>query len=158
MRLGKRVAKVLAWGLVLILLISAGVAWFAYALVTDSDTAARLIRAQAGRFLPRSTIEMGRVNIGILKGEVTVSQIHVRQRIDGQSFLAARVPWLSVKLDPRQAIHGRFEPREVVISQPTLQPLPESRRDMELAGPDRGSLAGPGDQEPAADHGPQRHR
>ncbi len=120
MRLGKRVAKVLAWGLVLILLILAGVAWFAYALVTDSDTAARLIRAQAGRFLPRSTIEMGRVNIGILKGEVTVSQIQVRQRIDGQSFLAARVPWLSVKLDPRQVIHGRFEPREVVISQPTL--------------------------------------
>ena len=59
MRLGKRVAKVLAWGLVLILLISAGAAWFAYALVTDSDTAARLIRAQAARFLPRSTIEMG---------------------------------------------------------------------------------------------------
>ena len=121
MRLGKRVAKVLAWGLVLIVLISAGAVWFAYALVTDSDTAARLIRAQARRFLPRSTIEMGKVNIGILKGEVTVKEIYVHQNIDGQSFLTAWVPWLSVKLDPREAIHGRFEPREVVISQPTLR-------------------------------------
>ena len=121
MRLGRRLAKVLAWGLVLIVLIAAGAAWFAYALVTDSDTAARLIRAQAARFLPRSTIEMGKVNVGILKGEVTVNQIHVLQRIDGQSFLTSWVPWLRVKLDPRQAIHGRFEPREVVISQPTLR-------------------------------------
>ena len=121
MRLGRRLAKVLIWGLVLIVLITAGAAWFAYALVTDSETAARLIRAQAARYLPRSIVEMGRINIGILKGEVTVSRFHVLQRIDGQSFLTAQVPWLSVKLDPRQVLHGRFAPREVVVSQPTLR-------------------------------------
>jgi hypothetical protein len=121
MRLAKRLAKLLAWGLVLIVFLSAGVVWLAFALVTDGETAARLIRAQAARFLPRSTIDMGKVNVGILKGEVTVNQVYVQQRIDGQSFLAARIPWLSVKLDPRQAIHGRFEPREVLIGQPTIR-------------------------------------
>ena len=121
MRLGRRLAKVLILGLVLIALITAGAAWFAYALVTDSETASRLIKAKAARFLPRSIVEMGRVNIGILKGEVTVSHFHVFQRIDGLSFLTARIPWLSVKLDPRQVLHGKFVPREVVVSQPTLR-------------------------------------
>src|SRR6516165_4491603 len=121
MRLGRRLAKVLLWGLVLIALIMAGAAWFVSALVTDGETAARLIKTQAARYLPRSIVEMGSVNVGILKGEITVSHFNVLQRIDGQSFLAARVPWLSVKLDPRQAVHGRFAPREVVVSQPTLR-------------------------------------
>ncbi len=121
MRLGRRLAKVFLWGLVLIVLITAGAAWFAYALVTDSEAAARMIKGQAARYLPRSIVEMGRVNIGILKGEVTVSHCNVLQRIDGLSFLTARIPWLSVRLDPRQVLHGRFVPREVVVSQPTLR-------------------------------------
>ena len=121
MRLWRRLAKFMFWAMVLIVLIMAGAAWFAYALVTDSETAARMIKAQAARFLPRSIVEMGRVNIGILKGEITISHLNVLQRIDRQSFLTARVPWLSVRLDPRQLVHGRFEPREVVVSQPTLR-------------------------------------
>jgi hypothetical protein len=121
MRLGRRVAKVVVWGLVLILLISAGVAWFAYALLTDSNTAVRLIKVQAARFLPRSMVEMGRVNIGLLKGEVIVTNLQVFQRIDGQQFRTAHVPWLSVRLDPRQVLRGRFETREVIIIQPTLR-------------------------------------
>ena len=121
MRLGRRLAKVLLWSLVLIAMITAGAAWFVYALVTDSEAAARLIKSQATRFLPRSIVEMGRVNIDILKGEVKVSHLHVRQRIDGASFLTASVPWLSVKLDPRQVLHGRFAPREIAVSQPTLR-------------------------------------
>jgi len=121
MRLWRRLAKILFWGLALIVLIMAGAAWFAYSLVTDSEAAVRMIKAKAARFLPRSIVEMTRVNIGILKGEVTVSHFHVLQRIDGQSFLTARIPWLSVKLDPRQVLHGKFVPREVVVSQPTLR-------------------------------------
>jgi len=115
MRLGRRLAKVVIWGLVVIVLITAGAAWFAYALVTDSEAAARMIKAQAARYLPRSIVEMGHVNIGILKGEVTVSHCNVLQRIDGLSFLTARVPWMSVRLDPRQVLHGRFVPREVTL-------------------------------------------
>ncbi len=121
MRLGRRLAKVFLWGLVLIVLITAGAAWFAHALVTDGEAAARMIKAQAARYLPRSIVEMGHVNIGILKGEVKIDHCNVFQRIDGLSFLTARVPWLSVRLDPRQVLHGRFVPREVVVSQPTLR-------------------------------------
>ena len=121
MRLLRRVAKIMAWGLVLIAILIAGAGYFAYALVTDSDTAARLIKAQVARFLPRSIIDMGRVNIRLLAGEVTVSHIQVRQRIDGQPFVTARIPWLSVRIDARQMIHGKFEAREVTVSQPTLR-------------------------------------
>jgi hypothetical protein len=121
MRRRRRVARFLIWSLVVIVLISAGLAWFAYALVTDSEMAAGLIKAQAARFLPRSIVETGKVNVGLLRGEVTISQIFVRQRIDGLPFLAARVPWMSVRLDARQVLHGRVEPREVAIFHPTLR-------------------------------------
>ena len=121
MRLGRRVAKVMIWGLVLIGLILAAGGWFAYALLTDGDTAARLIKAQAARFLPRSIVDMGRVNVGLFRGDVTVTHVLVRQMIDGQPFPAASIPWMSVKLDARQLLHGRLEPREVVVIQPTLR-------------------------------------
>src|SRR5262245_38416721 len=121
MRLVARLAKVFMWGLVMILVILAGAAWFAYALVTDSETAARLTKAHVARFLPHSLIDLGRVSPKLLSGEVTVTQVMVRQRIDGESFLTTRIPWLSVKLDPRQLLHGKFEAREVVITHMTLR-------------------------------------
>jgi hypothetical protein len=118
----RRLAKVMVWGLVLIVLIATGLGWFAYKLVTDGDAAARLIKMQAMRFLPSSILEMARVNVGILRGgQVEVQKIRVRQRVDGQLFETAWIPWLSVRLDPRQVIHGRLEPRDVIISQPTLR-------------------------------------
>ena len=36
-------------------------------------------------------------------------------------FETAWIPWLSVRLDPRLLVHGKFEPREVIVSQPTLR-------------------------------------
>ena len=103
-------------------MISAGLTWFAYTLVTDSDMAARLIKAQAALFLPRSIVEMGRVSVGIVRGgQVEVRQDSSRQRIDGQLFETASIAWLSVRLDSRQLFHGQFEPREVIVSQPTLR-------------------------------------
>ncbi len=61
-------AKVFLWGLVLIVLITAGAAWFAYALVTDSEAAARMIKGQAARYLPRSIVEMGRPHSALAFG------------------------------------------------------------------------------------------
>ena len=55
MRIGRRVAKVMFWGLVLCLSILGGGLWFAYTYVTDSETAARLIRQYAVRYLPSSS-------------------------------------------------------------------------------------------------------
>ncbi len=121
LRLRRKLARILLLGLVLMLLLMSGGAWFVYALLTDSDFAARLIRAKAALYLPHAIVQMGRVNVGILKGEVTVSHFQVMQRIDGRSFLTARVPWLSVRLDPRQVLHRQFVPREVTVSQPTLR-------------------------------------
>ena len=54
MRIGRRVAKILIWGLVLCLSILGGGLWFAYWYMTDSDTAAQLIREHAVRYFPRS--------------------------------------------------------------------------------------------------------
>jgi hypothetical protein len=118
----RRLVKVMAWAMALIVLMGAGLAWFAYTLVTDGDTAARLIKGQAARLLPSSIVEMGKVTVGIFRGgQVELKNIHLRQRINGQLFETASIPWLSVRIDPRQLVHGRFEPRDVIISQPTLR-------------------------------------
>ena len=121
MRLGRRVAKFLIWSLVVLAAILGGAAWFAYALVTDSDTAARLIKAHAAKFLPGALLEMGKPNIRLLVGEVKIKDIALRQRIDGEPFVTARIPWLSLRLDARQLLHGRFQPREIDVSHPTLR-------------------------------------
>ncbi|WP_165232614.1 AsmA family protein [Aquisphaera insulae] len=115
-----RLMKAIFWGLTLLLLMAACAGWFAYKLVTDSETIARLVRAQAARFLPGSTLETSPASVSILKGEVSLRNVQLRQRIDGRPFLAARIAWLSVRVDPRELMHGRVEPREVIISQPKL--------------------------------------
>jgi hypothetical protein len=121
MRLARRVAKFLFWTLLVLAAIVGGAAWFAYALVTDSETAARLIRAHAVRFLPGSALEMGKPNIGLLRGEVKIKDIALKQRIDGEPFVTAKVPWLSLRLDPRQLLHGKVVPREIDVSHPNLR-------------------------------------
>ena len=50
MRFWRRLAKVMGWGLVVIGVISAGLAWFAYKVVTDSEWAAQYIKGQAARY------------------------------------------------------------------------------------------------------------
>ena len=135
MRLLKRVAKIMGLVLILCALLMAGAGYFAYAVVTDSDTASRLIKAQVARFLPRSIIDMGRVNIRLLAGEVTVSHIQVRQRIDGQSFVTATIPWLSVRIDARQMLHGKYEAREVTVTHPTLRLCQAQGRHVEPSKP-----------------------
>ena len=109
MRLLKRVAKIMAWGWSCARSSSAVVGYFAYALVTDSETAARLIKAQVATVLASVRLSTwdGSTS-GCWPGEVTVSHIPVRQRIDGQSFVTATIPWLSVRIDARADV-----PRQV---------------------------------------------
>jgi hypothetical protein len=134
MRLARRLAKLVLWAVALLVLLAAGAVWFAYAVVTDGETAARLIRAQAARFLPRAALELGRVNISLAHAELTINHIFVKQRIDGQPFLAARIPWLSVRMDAHELLGGRFEPREVVVSHPTLRLCRRSNGTWNLQG------------------------
>ena len=65
---------------------------------------------------------MERVNVGMISGgKIEVRKIRLRQRVEGRLFETAWIPWLSVRVDARQIIHGKFEPREVIVSQPTLR-------------------------------------
>ena len=86
-----------------------------------------------------------------------MSKIHLRQRIEGQLFETAWIPWLSVRLDPRQVFHGKLEPREVIVSQPTLRLCRRRDGTWNLQGLVADPWPGPVIQEPAADHHSQRH-
>jgi hypothetical protein len=121
MRIRRRVAKVVFWGLVLCLSILAGGLWFAYTYLTDSATAARLIKNYALRYLPGSIVEPGRVRLRLLGGELTLLQLNVYQRIDGAPFVALRIPWLHIGINARKLIRGQLEVREVKVAQPSLR-------------------------------------
>ena len=60
MKTGRRVVKTLLWVLTLCLSICGGALWFAYWYITDSETAARLIREHSVKYFPGSTLEPGR--------------------------------------------------------------------------------------------------
>src|SRR5262245_11683483 len=102
MRIGRRVAKVVFWGLVLCLTILGGGLWFAYTYLTDGKTEARLIKHGWSRYLPGSDVEPGRGRIRLAGGELTLSQVNVRQKIDEAPFVTLCVPWLHVGINPRK--------------------------------------------------------
>ena len=83
MRIGRRVAKVLIWGLVLCLSILGGGLWFAYTYVTDSEK-----RRGGSGSTPcvtcraRSSIRR-RVRVAPLIGELTLNDTRINQQIDG---------------------------------------------------------------------------
>ena len=61
--------KVVLWTLALLVAAVVGGAWFAYDYATDSRTLAALIRAEAPRYLPGTTLDLGRVRIRPFAGE-----------------------------------------------------------------------------------------
>jgi hypothetical protein len=95
--------------------------------LTDGEAANRLIRQQAVRFLPGSSLEPGRVKIGLLKGQVTLSGVLLRQPIDGAIVPSVRIPYLNIQINSRKLVDGELEAREIHVSQPTLRL--QQRRD-----------------------------
>ena len=83
MHIGRRVAKSLIWGFVLLCSILGGGLWFAYWYITDSDTASKLIREEAIRFFPNAILDPGRVRIQPIAGQVVLHDVRLRQQIDG---------------------------------------------------------------------------
>ena len=83
MRSRSRVRKVLLWGMVLLLAILAGGLWLAYAYITDSATLAALIRREAPRYLPGSSLRVERVLLRPLVGDVDLKGVSLWQRVDG---------------------------------------------------------------------------
>jgi len=117
----RKLRKFLAWGTLVVLASLGGGLGFAYWYVTDSETLARAIRAEAPRYLPGSRVDLTRVGVRLLTGEVQVSHLTVTQTLDGRPFQTVRVPWVKVRHDARAMLKGRFEPSEVVVAQPTLR-------------------------------------
>jgi AsmA-like C-terminal region len=120
-RLGRRVARFLIWGLVLCFCSLAGGLWFAYWYITDSDTIARVIREYAVQYLPKAILEPGRIRPSLFRGEIVFHDVKLRQAIDGSLFETLRLAFLQLKVNPRKLAEGVFEPREVLVGQPTLR-------------------------------------
>jgi hypothetical protein len=121
MRIGRRVAKVLFWTFVLCLTILGGGLWYAYSYVTDSETAARLIKQYASRYLPQSNVDPGRVRLRPLIGELTLNNLQIYQRIEDRPFQALRIPWLRIGINPKKLLKGQLDLRQVSVVQPTLR-------------------------------------
>ena len=117
----RRLRKFLAWGTLVLLASLGGGLGFAYWYVTDSETIARTIRAEAPRYLPGSRVDLTRAGVRLLTGEGQVSHLTVTQTIDGRPFQTIGVPWMKVRHNVRAMIKGRFEPSEVIVAQPTLK-------------------------------------
>ncbi|MDR3622484.1 MAG: hypothetical protein P4L85_24245 [Paludisphaera borealis] len=121
MRFGRRVLKFLIWSVILGASLTAAATWIAYAFVTDSDTVSQIIRQKLIPFLPNAIVVIGKVEPRPLHGKMVVKNVQIRQMIDGQLFTTLEIPWLQVRFDAAQLLHGRKEVTEVSVSHPTLR-------------------------------------
>ncbi len=121
MKLGRRVARFLFWGLVLCFSSLAGGLWFAYWYFTDSNTISRIIREHAVRYLPRASLDPGRVRPNLRAGELALHDVKLQQAIDGAMFETLRIPYLSLQVNLRKLAEGEFAPSKIVIGTPTLR-------------------------------------
>jgi hypothetical protein len=121
MRMGRRLAKMLLWLLVLCVTILAGGLWYMYSYMTESATAARLVREYAMKYLRNAELIPKSVRVRPLAGDVELHETFLRQKIDGQPFEALRIPWLQIHFNARKMARGEIELREVQVSHPTLR-------------------------------------
>lgn len=123
MRFGRRLLKLLVWGAVLSLALGACAAWFAYAIATDSDTAKKWIKAEFAKILPDCRIDIDKVDVRPLQGKLTISNLRIQQRVDGEPFTTLQIPRVFIRLDFGRLLDGAggMEPREVLVVQPMLK-------------------------------------
>ncbi len=116
-----RLRKFLLWGVVFVASVMAGAIGFAYTYITDSETLAALIRDEAPRYLPHARVQVERVMLRPLVGDVELSQTTVWQKIDGKDFLAAKIAWIQIRSDFRSLLWGKPAVREVLVAHPLLR-------------------------------------
>src|SRR5436309_1963310 len=96
----RRLRKVLARGFLVLLALLAGALTFAYVNLTDGDNITRLVKKVLPRYLPGATVDVGKAQVRLMKGEIHLPRVVVRQVIDGVPFLTAKIPWLNVRSNP----------------------------------------------------------
>jgi len=121
MSIRRRVWKALLWGSVLFLTILVGGTIAAYHYVTDSDTLSELVRREAPRYLPGCRVDVIKVRVRPIAGEITLIQPSVRERGEAPSIPVAQALRVQVRYDPWAMAKGRFKPREVVLTKPKLR-------------------------------------
>jgi hypothetical protein len=121
MRLGRRVARFLFWGLVLCFSSLAGGLWYAYWYITDSETISRIIREHAVRYLPHTILEPGRVRPSFRSGELVLHDLKLKQPIDGALFETLYIAFLQLQVNPRKLLQGHFASGRIIIGHPTLR-------------------------------------
>jgi 4-amino-4-deoxy-L-arabinose transferase-like glycosyltransferase len=122
MSIRRRVKKMLGWALVLALSVAVGGVIAAYFYVTDSDNLSDLIRREAPKYLPHARVNVSKVRVGWFKGEVTVSNLDVRELVGGSpGQIIGKSKWIQVRFDPWAMMKGRFEPRDVTVAKPTIR-------------------------------------
>lgn len=117
----RKVGRWIAWGLLLVVAFLGGAGWYLYSYATDSDTIIELVHEHSPKFFPGSRIDMTRARVRPFAGEVTLTQLTMRQVNEGTPKLLARCAWASIKFDPWEFAHGKFKPSEVRVAQPLLQ-------------------------------------
>lgn len=120
-RLRPRTRRALFWTFAGLFSLVSATFGFAYAYVTDSDTLIALIQREAPRYLLDGSVRIDRARLRPLAGDVTLTNVSIRQRIDGLPFAAARAPWIRVEYDVAAFWNGRFVPREILVAQPVLR-------------------------------------
>ncbi len=101
MRMARRLAKFVFWLVTLVVAILSGGLWYMYTYMTDSATAARMIREYAVKYLRDSELIPGHVRLRPLAGELVLREVLLQQKIDGLSFMALRIPWLQMQFSAK---------------------------------------------------------
>ncbi|WP_435017401.1 AsmA-like C-terminal region-containing protein [Tundrisphaera sp. TA3] len=123
MGIRRRVHKVLAWGLFLVVATLVGGGLCAYFYVTDSDNLVALVEQESPRFLPGGRLSLARVRIKPLLGEITLTHATIKRDTGAPvPTLVAMSPWIQLRYDPWAAMtEGKFIPRKVLVAHPLLR-------------------------------------
>ena len=146
MRLGRRVARFLFWGLVLCFSSLAGGLWFAYWYITDSETISRIIREHAVRY-SQSILDPGRVGPASSPASSYFTTSNCGRR-STERFRDAPNSLSFASGQPEKTGQRPLRPSKIVIGTPTLR-LRKEKRNLEHSGHSCGSLARAMDRTPA---------
>ena len=117
----RKLRKFLAWGTIVLLASLGGGLWCAYYYATDGANLIRLIQKKAPEYLPEARVEIYRARFRPFIGEIHLNTITVRQKIDKTLFQTLKIPWLSIRHNPKALLEGRFEATQITVAQPTLR-------------------------------------